>query len=193
MTFLIFCLIIALGMTFVFYTKCCKFCGIDVKKLCSKCRSKRKDGGELKLRTSLRVQLAEYYRNGPGNGKTEIKLQRRSWRMLIKEELGESVYKDMQAPSQSINTILPYDFNTQGNLMGASQITEEHRFEDDSNVNNQSLENTMEMPTQQNDERLDFRAPVKTKFRDIRKQKTKMNIKLPPIKKFNHYTQFYRG
>ena len=120
MTFLMFCLIIALGMTFVFYTKCCKYCGFDIKKLCSKCRSKRQDGQELKLRTSLRVQLAEYYRNGPGNGKTEIKLQRRSWRVLIKEELGESVYKDMQAPSMSINTIIPYDFNTQGNLMGAS-------------------------------------------------------------------------
>ena len=55
MTFLLFCLIIALGMTFVFYTKCCKYCGFDVKKVCSMCKFKRKKGEELKLRTSLRV------------------------------------------------------------------------------------------------------------------------------------------
>ena len=52
---------------------------------------------------------------------------------------------------------------------------------------------TREIPGQQNDERFDFRAPIITKTRDVRKQERNLKTTLPPVKKFNNFTQFYRG
>ena len=97
------------------------------------------------MRNSLNVELGEYYRNGPGNGDVPVRMQRRSLKTMIVDELGINAYKEMQKTNLPINNVAPYDFQSQSALMAVS-YTDENRPEEDSisNINN-PLENTMEL------------------------------------------------